>query len=140
MKTIRHPGVALILPFVNKDEVLFLRQYRPAINKYLYELPAGTREKNESEISCARRELIEETGYSAAKFVKLGYIYPVPGYSTEKIIIYQAYGLKPAKKCLEKDEIIQHSIISKTKLRELFKAGRINDAKTICAFALCGWL
>jgi ADP-ribose pyrophosphatase len=137
---INHPGAALIVPFLSKNKVVFLRQYRPVIKKYLHELPAGTREKEEKHLSCARRELIEETGYAAGKLIKLGYIYPVPGYSTEKIVIYKAVNLKPVKRALEKDEIITQSIVSKEKLRRLFAAGKINDAKTICAFTLCGWL
>ena len=137
---IKHPGAALIIPFINRNEIVLLRQYRPVIKKYLYELPAGTREKDESALTCARRELIEETGYSAAKFTELGCIYPVPGYSTEKIVIYQAHKLKPVKRCPEKDEIITQSLASKEKIRNLFCSGQITDAKTICAFALCGWL
>jgi ADP-ribose pyrophosphatase len=137
---IKHPGASLIVPFLNQNEVVLLRQYRPVIKKYLYELPAGTLEKGESNLSGARRELIEETGYSAAKFIKLGYIYPVPGYSTEKIIIYKALNLEPVKRCPEKDEIITLSIVNKDKVRRLFKSGKITDAKTICAFTLCAWL
>ena len=137
---IKHPGAALIVPFLNKNKVVLLRQYRPVIKKYLYELPAGTLEKGESNISCARRELIEETRYSADKLIKLGYIYPVPGYSTEKIIIYKALNLSPVKRCPEKDEIITQSIVNKDKVRRLFKSGKINDAKTICAFSLCQWI
>ncbi len=137
---INHPGATLIVPFLNKNEVVLLRQLRPVIKKYLYELPAGTLEKGELNLSCARRELVEETGYAGAKFIKLGYIYPVPGYSTEKIVIYKALNLKPAKRALEKDEIITLSVVTKEKVRHLFKTGKINDAKTICAFTLCGWL
>ncbi|MDD5130797.1 MAG: NUDIX hydrolase [Candidatus Omnitrophica bacterium] len=137
---IKHPGAALIIPFINRNEVVLLRQYRPVIKKYLYELPAGTREKDEAALACARRELMEEAGYSAAKFIKLGSIYPVPGYSTEKIEIYQALNLKPVKRCPEIDEILTQSIADKKRIRRLFRTGQITDAKTICAFALCGWL
>ncbi len=137
---IKHPGAALIIPFVSSNKVVLLRQYRPVIKKYMYELPAGTLEEGEPAISCARRELIEETGFSAAKLVKSGYIYPVPGYSTEKIIIYKALGLRPAGKKLEADEIIEHIFVTKKTVKHLFKTGKINDAKTICAFCLCGWI
>jgi len=137
---IKHPGAALIIPFVSRNKVILLRQYRPVIRKYMYELPAGTLEEGESVISCARRELVEETGFSAAKFVKSGYIYPVPGYSTERIMIYKALGLRLARKKLEEDEIIEHIFVDRKKVKHLFKAGKINDAKTICAFCLCGWL
>lgn len=137
---IKHPGAALIIPFLIKDKIILLRQLRPVINSYIYELPAGTLDKNESPLSCAKREIIEETGYSAEKFTKLGEIYPVPGYSTEKIIIFKAEGLKKKERLPERDEIIEHFIFDRKKIRQLFMSGKIIDAKTICAFTLCGWL
>ena len=139
-ETIRHPGAALIVPFLSKNRVIMLRQLRPVINSYIYELPAGTIDGNESPASCARREIIEETGYSAGKITQLGSIYPVPGYSTEKIVIFKAEKLKKRARLAEKDEIIKTNIYTKTQIRRLFKSGRIVDAKTISAFAICGWL
>ena len=64
---------------------MMLRQLRPVVGSYIYELPAGTIDKGETPLECARREIVEETGYSAKKFTFLGSIFPVPGYSTEKI-------------------------------------------------------
>lgn len=137
---IKHPGAVLIIPFLSFDKVIMLRQFRPAINKYIYELPAGTLKEKESLVSCAKREVIEETGFLAKKFIKLGSIYPVPGYSTEKITIYKALGLIKQSKNFDKDEIIEDFIADKPLVRKFFKASKIVDAKTICAFAMCGWL
>lgn len=137
---IKHPGAALVVPFLAKDKLIFLRQLRPVINSYIYELPAGTLDKNESPLSCAKREIIEETGYSAGRFSKLGDIYPVPGYSTEKISVFKAECLRKKERLPEQDEIIEHFVFGKRRVRQLFRAGRIVDAKTICALALCGWL
>ena len=137
---IRHPGASLIVPFLAKDRIIMLRQLRPVIRSYIYELPAGTLDKNESPLSCARREIIEETGFSAKKFTLLGRIYPVPGYSTEEISIFKAEGLKEEKKLAEKDEIIKSHIFDKSEVRRIFKAGKIVDAKTICGLAFCGWI
>lgn len=137
---IKHPGAALVAPFLAKNKVILLRQLRPVVNSYIYELPAGTLDKNESPLSCAKREIIEETGYSAKKFKKLGEIYPVPGYSTEKIVIFKAEGLQRKGRIPERDEVIEIFIFNKNEIKKLFRSGKIVDAKTICAFTLCGWL
>jgi len=140
LEIIRHPGAALIIPFLAKDKIILLRQFRPVINSYIYELPAGTLDKSESHISCARREIIEETGYSAKKLTLIGKIYPVPGYSTERIMIFKAEGLKKVSRAPEKDEVIENRIFTRSQIRGLFGRGRIVDAKTICGLAMCGWL
>jgi len=137
---IKHPGAALVIPFLSKDKIIMLRQLRPVVGNYIYELPAGTIDKGESPVECARREIVEETGYSAGSMKRLGEIYPVPGYSTEKIIIYEARNLKPCHRTLEKDEIIELKVLTRSAARCLFKSGKIVDAKTIAALAFCGWL
>jgi len=137
---IAHPGAALMVPFLKKDRIILLRQLRPVIGKFIYELPAGTLGVKEHPIECARREIIEETGYRAGRFKFLGMIYPVPGYSTEKIFIYAAYGLKEVERTPEKDEIIRTRILTRPAVRRLFRQGGITDAKTIAALAMCGWL
>ena len=137
---IKHPGAALIVPLFPGDKVMLLRQLRPVIGKYIYELPAGTLGKNESPLACARREIVEETGYSAKIFTLIGKIYPVPGYSTEKIMIYKADGLMTCPRRAEKDEVIKTLILSRAAVRKLFRSGRITDAKTIAALVFVGWL
>jgi ADP-ribose pyrophosphatase len=137
---VRHPGAILVVPFINKNTVIMLRQLRPVIEKFIYELPAGTIDKGEAPASCARREIIEETGYSAKRLTFLGAIYPVPGYSTEKIYIYKAEGLSKKDRVAEKDEVIENHFMSKAEVRRLFKRGRITDAKTIAALAMSNWL
>jgi len=107
LEIIRHPGAGLVIPFLTGDKVVMLEQLRPAIGTYMYELPAGTLNKGETPLACCRREIVEETGYRARKFRFLGAIYPVPGYSTEKIHIYAAYGLTPEERKLEADEVLK---------------------------------
>jgi ADP-ribose pyrophosphatase len=140
LELIRHPGAALIVPFIAKGRMLLLRQLRPVIGSYLYELPAGTLHRGESPLACARREIVEETGYSAARLVRLGTLHPVPGYSTETITVYKAEGLKRKGRAEEKDEIIESRVVTRGEVRRLFKSGRLTDAKTISALAMCGWL
>ena len=140
LELIKHPGAVLIIPFLNKSEIVFIRQFRPVVNKYLYELPAGTLDKYERPYACAHREIIEETGFAAKKMTLIGLIYPVPGYSTEKIIIYRAQGLFPKFAAKDDDEILKPCVFKRHKVKELFKKGRLVDAKTISALAMCGWL
>jgi len=140
IEIVKHPGAVLIAPFLSKNKIIMLRQFRPVINSYIYELPAGTLEKNERPLDCARREVIEETGYKSNKLIKLGLIIPVPGYSTEKIFIYKAQNLIRLKPVHQKDEVIEIFIFSKRQIQKMIKGGKIIDAKTICGLALCGWL
>jgi len=140
LELIKHPGAALIVPFLSPQQIILLRQFRPVVNQYLYEVPAGTLSAQEDHLSCARRELLEETGYSAQAMKKIGVIYPVPGYSTEKIVLFKASRLKKTVASSEKDEIIQTHIMKKKDVSKLFSLGHITDAKTICALSFCGWL
>lgn len=137
---IRHPGAALIVPLLPRGRVIMLRQLRPVIGKYIYELPAGTLGKNELPRACASREIIEETGYSAKKLTRMGEIVPVPGYSTERIVIFKAEGLKKVSHTPEEDEVIESHIFNRGQIKKLFRKGAIIDAKTIAALAMCGWL
>lgn len=140
LETIKHPGAALIVPFVTKDKVILLKQYRPVINSYIYEFPAGTLDKGERPLACAKREIVEETGFSAKRFTQLGKIFPVPGYSTECIHIYKAEGLRAEAHHAEEDEVIKTQVITRAQIKKLFKKRAIVDAKTIAALAFVGWL
>jgi ADP-ribose pyrophosphatase len=140
LEMVEHPGAVLIIPFLSRSRMLILRQFRPVIGAYIYELPAGTLEKAEKPIHCARREVQEETGYAAEKMTRLGTIYPVPGYSTEKIFMYTAEQLRPCHGAPEKDEVIRTHVVTRQQVRRLYARGQIVDAKTICALHRCGWL
>lgn len=137
---IEHPGAVLIVPFLNKDKIVFLRQYRAALRKYLIELPAGTLDPKERPIVCARRELIEETDFKAHRMKKMGKIYPVPGYSTEVIYIYKAEGLCHQQGVKDADELISIRVFTKPQVKGLFNQGKITDAKTIAGLAMVGWI
>ncbi len=137
---INHPGAVIIAPFIDQDTVLMMRQFRPALRKYIYELPAGTLDANESLLTCARRELLEETGMKAKRWKKLGGIYPVPGYSTEIITNYKAEQLAQGKAQPEEYEVIETLPMSRHTVRRLLSEGKLMDAKSICTLAFCGWL
>lgn len=137
---ILHPGAIIVAPFLDKNTVLMIRQYRPAIQRYIYELPAGTIDPPEKPLTCAKRELREETGFRARRFKKLGAIYPVPGYSTEVIYIFKAEGLIKGKASPEEYEVINLKPTCRREIKNLFQHGQLMDAKSICTFVHLGWL
>jgi len=137
---INHPGAVIIAPFLNKNTVVMMRQFRPALKKFIYELPAGTLDPNESLSTCAHRELLEETGLLTKKLTKLGSIYPVPGYSTEIIHVFKAEQLTLTQAQPEEYEVIETMPMTKIQVRQLMSQGKLMDAKTICTLAFCGWL
>lgn len=136
MEFVAHPGATAIIPMLNESRVLLLKQYRHSLRKYIWEIPAGTLNPQESIINCAKRELIEETGYSADQWQKLGEITPLPGYSDERIHIYLATDLQPAERDLDKDEIISVHEVEYSEAIEMIKVGEIQDAKSITGLFL----
>lgn len=138
LEIIRHPGAVLIVPFLSRDRIVLIRQYRPVIDEYIWELPAGTLNKNEAALECAKRELAEEVGYTAKSWKGIGAIYPAPGYTTEKIQLFTAKQLTRVGSCRDRDEIIRPRVFSKREIARLLAKGRLVDAKTICALVLAG--
>ena len=110
------------------------------MNRTIWELPAGTLHKGERPLRCAKRELVEEIGYRASQWMRLGYIYPAPGYTTEKIILYAARRMSKVPSELQEDEVITAHAVSKRGVTKLVRSGKIVDAKTICALTLAGAL
>ena len=138
---IEHPGAAAIIPFLDDNRIVLLKQYRHALKKVIWEIPAGTLDPQEEIISCAKRELIEETGYSASGWQKLGEITPVPGYSDERIHIYLATDLQPAEQHLDADEVIQVQEVDFKDAFDMIGNGEIQDAKSIAGlFMASAWL
>ena len=133
MEIIRHPGAAAIVPLLEDNQVVMLKQYRHAVGDFLWEIPAGTFDGSEDPMECARRELAEETGYTAGKWDHLGLIVPVPGYSDERIHLYLARNLTLAAQHLEQDEILEVHILPLQQVAEMIADGQIQDAKTIAA-------
>ena len=138
---IEHPGATAIIPFLDDTRVILLKQYRHALKRYIWEIPAGTLDPQEEVISCAKRELIEETGYSADRWHRLGEITPLPGYSNERIHVFLATELQPAEQHLDEDEVIQVQEVEFLKALEMIANGEIKDAKSIAGlFLASAWL
>jgi ADP-ribose pyrophosphatase len=136
MEFVTHPGATAIIPWLAESRILLLKQYRHAIREYIWEIPAGTLDPQESIISCAKRELIEETGHAAEHWQMLAEITPVPGYSDERIHIFLARGLQPARQQLDTDEIINVHEIEFDEALKMIQRGEIRDAKSVVGLFL----
>jgi ADP-ribose pyrophosphatase len=133
---IRHPGAVVILPILDVNHVVLLRNYRFVVGNTLWEIPAGTLEPNEPIEDCARRELIEETGYRASKWRAFGYLYASPGVMDEKLHLFIAEDLTPGDAAPEPDEQLEPVIVPLDQAIGMCLDGTIRDAKTITALLL----
>jgi ADP-ribose pyrophosphatase len=134
---VRHNGAVAIIAYKDEYTVLFVEQYRKAVEKVLLEIPAGKIEKGEDVLLCATRELEEETGYKSDRLTYLGKIVASPGFCDEYIHIYKAEDLYPGDETLgDEDEFIGLREIKVEDVKGMIKDGSIEDAKTICAFMM----
>ncbi|GAB6170295.1 NUDIX hydrolase [Clostridium carnis] len=132
---IRHPGAAAIIPFIDKNKVVLINQYRKALDKELLEIPAGKLGKNEEPIKAAVRELEEETGYKAKEIKYLGKIATAPGFCDEIIYLYKATGLYLGEKSTDEDEFTENIVMSIEEVKNKIRKGEIIDTKTISILA-----
>jgi len=130
---VEHPGSFAIAPVPAPGRLVLIRQYRHAAGGPLWEIPAGTAEPDESCEAGALRELREETGYTAETLTPVCTVYPTPGYSTERVHIYAAYGLRAGEQQLEDDEDIEMREVSLEEARAMQASGEIADMKTVLA-------
>jgi ADP-ribose pyrophosphatase len=128
---VEHPGAVMILPVFDDGRVLLERQFRYPVGRVLLEFPAGKLDPNEDELTCAKRELQEETGYTARDWTFLTRIHPVISYSTEFIDIYLARGLTEGDARLDEGEFLETFIADEAQLMSWVKDGSISDVKTI---------
>lgn len=127
-----HPGAVVILAFLDNGNLLFERQFRYPLRRVFLELPAGKIDHGEATIDTARRELLEETGYTAQEWEYLGVMHPCIGYSDERIEVFSARGLHLAgEKKLDHNEFLDVVELSPEAARQAVWNGQITDAKTI---------
>lgn len=134
---VEHPGAVGIVPVLPDEKIVMVRQYRNATNMVILEIPAGKLSPGEDPDECARRELIEETGYRPGELVKMAEFYNSPGYSDEYFHIYMAKGLEPDDSGkLDIDEFLEEEVIGLDEAIAKIPSGEIRDAKTIIGLAL----
>ena len=126
-----HPGAVMIIPLLDNGEVVLERQYRYPVQQVMIELPAGKLDPGEDVLACAKRELQEETGYTAREWARAGVLHPVISYSTEFIEVWFARGLTAGASRLDEGEFLEvFSTTPEQLLRWCFE-GRITDANTL---------
>ena len=130
---VRHPGGVAVLAITDTNKILFVEQYRKAVDKHLLELPAGKLEKGEDPKQCGIRELEEETGYKAEKFTYLGKIVSSPGFCDEYIYLYRAENLFKGTIGGDEDEFIDLKELSIEEVKSKINSGEIIDGKTLAA-------
>ncbi len=128
---VKHPGAVAIVAVTSSGEVVLVRQYRHAAGEELLELPAGTLELGEQPIECARRELLEETGYVADELVELFRCFLAPGYSSEVMYFYLAKGLREAEERPEEHEVSEALLLPIDEALKMIERGGIRDSKTV---------
>jgi ADP-ribose pyrophosphatase len=134
---VRPSGAVVIFP-IDGEYCYLIRQWRFAIDQYILEAPAGTMEAGEDPIETARRELIEETGFAATELIPRGFIFTTPGFTDERIFIYEARGLTPSREYApDYDEIIEPVRLKTSEVCRMVRDGEIVDGKTIAAIARC---
>ena len=129
---VEHSGGASVL-YVENGKVLLVRQFRYAYGESIYEIPAGKLEIGEDPMLAAARELEEEAGVKAGRLELIFTLYPTPGYTNEKIYIYQAFDCEKVNAHLDEGELLDVEYIPLEKAKEMLGKGEIKDGKTIIA-------
>ena len=128
---IRHVGAVCVIPVTDDGKVIIERQFRYPIDSVITEIPAGKLDSpSEDRLSAAKRELLEETGYTADEWVDMGIYYPAAAYSDEKITMYLARGLHKGNQKLDADEFLNVEEVPLIQLIDEVMSGEITDGKT----------
>jgi len=132
---VRHPGSVVVLAVDETGQephILLEVQYRYTVGRKIWELPAGRIDSGETDLAGAKRELLEETGFTAKSWKRILKFYASPGFLAETMAIFMARGLKAGTAQPEADEVIEVRFVPLSKALKMVKTGQIRDAKTIC--------
>jgi len=130
----------VILATLEDGRVLLVRQFRFAAGQSLWELPAGTRNRGETALATARRELAEETGYRAASWRKLIEFFPSPGILDETMTLFLARRIRPGAASPEGDERIRVESFARAQWQGMIRSGQIRDGKTLVGLLYWQWM
>jgi ADP-ribose pyrophosphatase len=137
---IRHPGSVVLIPVTDAGEIMLVRQYRPAIGRFAWELPAGSLEPGEDVVAAAGRECQEEIGLIPSALTALGAFFPTPGYCDEEMNFFRADGLRQptaAETAMpDEDEDIEARAFPADVIRRMIAHGEIIDLKTVAGLTL----
>ena len=135
---VRHPRSVVLVPVPEPGHVVLIRQYRYAVDKYLWELPAGSVDAGEEPEAAARRECHEEIGQLPETVVRLAAMLPTPGYCDEEMIFFRLSGLSVPEEAAapDEDEDIEPRTFTIRDAREMVRRGEITDMKTVVGLTL----
>jgi ADP-ribose pyrophosphatase len=138
VEVVRHAQSVVLVPMPDPGKVILIRQYRYAVNAFLWELPAGSVDEGESPEQAARRECHEEIGLVPSTLVRLSAMYPTPGYCDEEMVFFRLSGLETTDEQaeLDEDEDIESRVFELRDAREMIRRGEIQDMKTLVGLAL----
>ncbi len=137
MDVVRHPASVILLPLPDPGRVILVRQYRYAVDRWIWELPAGNVEPGEDPEAAARRECAEETGWTAGRVERIGAWYPSPGYCDEVMIFYRLTELTATDRlALDADEVLEPKVFTLDEAQRLTAEGPVADMKTALGLRL----
>lgn len=133
---VEHPGGAAVLAEYD-GKIAFVRQFRYPYGEEILEVPAGKLERGEAPVRTVERELSEETGLVADRFVSVGEIYPTPGYTNERLYLFRAEGVRRGESHLDEGEFLTTEWHTPEEALAMVRDGRIKDAKTVVLLLRC---
>lgn len=134
---VRHPGAVAVIAITPENRMVFVRQYRKPLDKTILEIPAGKLEKGEDPADCAKRELTEETGYTAQEMKFVSKFYTSPGFADELLYVYEGANLGQGQAQPDQDEFVELVELTLDEAFSRIQTGEIVDAKTV--FAVYYW-